>query len=73
MRILFLFFFGYLVYQYLLKPLFVGIKQPAPHRNSQENMVEMLRRMQTQQQQQKQQKPQNKKSEGEYIDYEEVE
>lgn len=79
MRYLFLFFFGYLVYQYLLKPLFAGAKEQPRYRNPQEDMAEMLRRMQAQQQghpyepQQKPQKAQNKKSEGEYIDYEEVE
>jgi hypothetical protein len=88
MRYLFLLFFGYLVYRYLIKPLFLGINERTSFRNNpQDGMAEMLRRMQEfqrqqyeqqfQQQQQQQttvkKQPKSKSNDGEYIDYEEIE
>lgn len=89
MKIIFLFIFGYLIYRFLIKPVFIGpAQQQRPrHRNPQQDMLEMMRRMQEYQQRQqyggrqespspsreKPNSPQANKDTGEYIDYEEIE
>jgi len=83
MRILFLIFFGFLIYRFLIKPLLLGFNDANRYRShsNQNRMDEMLRRMQEFQQQQQYRQPtqqptnkgRNKKADdGEYIDYEEV-
>ena len=84
MRIIFLLFFGYLVYQFLIKPVFIGMRgeQLNRPRSPQNDLLEMMRRMEElkrqqyqqyqQQEQQAAQKTKPSQNDGEYIDYEEV-
>ena len=81
MRTLFLIFLGFLIYRFLIKPLFLGFNDS--HRQGPSNtdrMNEMMRRMQEFQHQQNRRagqqevkkNPGKKSDDGEYIDYEEV-
>ena len=78
MQTLFFILFGYLVYQFLIKPMLLGLRGPTKGRTPQQDMMEMMRRMQQFQQQEYQQPPTQQKNrpkaqdEGEYIDYEEI-
>ena len=51
MRIIFLLLFGYLVYRFLIRPVFIGIQGPSMDQKRAQ-MAEMLRRMQNHYQQQ---------------------
>jgi hypothetical protein len=81
MRTLFLIFLGFLIYRFLIKPLFLGFNDS--HRQgpiNRDRMNEMMRRMQEFQHQQNRRpgqqevkkNPGKKSDDGEYIDYEEV-
>jgi hypothetical protein len=81
MRTLFLIFFGFLIYRFLIKPLFLGINDASRQGYSnRDKMNEMMRRMQEFQHQQNRRQgqqevkknPPKKSDDGEYIDYEEV-
>ena len=81
MRTLFLIFLGFLIYRFLIKPLFLGFndsRRQGP--SNRDRMNEMMRRMQEFQHQQNRRagqqevkkNPGKKSDDGEYIDYEEV-
>jgi hypothetical protein len=57
MRIIFLLFFGYLLYQFLIKPIFIGMRgeQLNRPRSPQNDLLEMMRRMEELKKQQYQQ------------------
>jgi hypothetical protein len=84
MRTIFLLFFGYLVWRFLIRPLFVGMNDKTQYRNPQQDMADIIRKMQEHQRKQndppfEHQQPKTQKSsksklnDGDYIDFEEVE
>ncbi len=81
MRYLFLLFFAYLIYRFLIKPIFIVKTYSSYNRNPNVDMSEILRRMQEIQREKYRnddlsnldnKKGQKNKSDGDYIDYEEV-